>query len=36
MERRPLPQDDDDWRISANIEYFCAQRPVVKETGTIW
>ena len=36
MEHRPLPQDDDDWRISVNIEYFCAQRPVVKETGTIW
>ncbi len=36
LEHRPLPQEDDEWRISVNIEYMCDRRPVVKETGTIW
>ena len=36
LEHRPLPQEDDEWRISVNIEYMCDRRPVIKETGTIW
>lgn len=36
MDHRPLPQEDDDWRISVNVEYFCRQRPIVKQTGIIW
>ena len=36
LEHRPLPQDDEDWRISVNIEYFCAPSPTVKKTGIIW
>lgn len=36
MEHRPLPQEDDEWRISVNIEYMCNQRPIVKETQIMW
>ena len=36
MEHRPLPQDEDDWRISVNIEYLCSQRAEVKKTGILW
>lgn len=36
MEHKPNPQEDEDWRISVNIEYVCSQRAIVKETGVVW
>lgn len=36
MEHRPLPQEDDEWRISVNIEYMCKSRPITKNKGVIW
>lgn len=36
MEHRPLPQEDDKWRISVNIEYMCNMRPTIKGDEVIW
>ena len=36
FEHKPEPQEDEDWRISINIEYMCNLRPIVKETGVMW
>jgi len=33
---RPLPQQDTDYRICFNLEYFCKQRPIHKKTGIIF
>jgi len=33
---RPLPQEDDEWRISVNVEYKCNMRPIVRSNGAMW
>tara|TARA_R100001463_G_scaffold17250_2_gene44277 strand:- start:1072 stop:1602 length:531 start_codon:yes stop_codon:yes gene_type:complete len=36
LPHKPLPQKDEDKRICFNLEYFCKQRPMHKETQIIW
>jgi hypothetical protein len=33
---RPTKQEDENWRVSINVEYYCRHRPIVKSTGIIW
>ncbi len=36
LEHSPQPQEDEEWRICIVLEYFCFERPRMKNKAIIW